>query len=506
MENSQVRKNLIFNILNVIVNIFIGIFYTPFLVNNLGIVAYGVLPLALIINQYVSVITGSLTSSLTRFYTIALQKGSYDEASKYLSTSFMVIIYLVIVLVLPFWIVVKNIENIFTIPQKLLESTRLLFVYGIFSFFLALFSSVFNISLYAINRLDLLNTLNVIRASCKFVFVFILFTSVEVNVSYVGLASLITEAIFLCISILFFFQFTANKVSISLKHYDFTAFKVVGITAIWTIIHLLGDTGIYRVDNVLVNIFWSSKESGILGAFGEIGSYATIIASVIGSLFGPLILIAYSKNDHQLVQELSLDRSLTVGILLAVIVGIICGFSQVILKIWLNEEFVLYKSWLIIKLALIPFFAAAGVFSFAARAWNKVRFPALMTVVLGLVNFAVLYILAKISNKSLNYIHVMLVSGLFFGILQSYFLSGIYFSTYYPGTRKTIFTNFFKILIVLCIVFGIGVLLTPLITVLTDLWSIVVIGLISFVILLICLKVSLNKRQLEAITELIYIK
>jgi membrane protein EpsK len=506
MESTQVRKNLFFNILSLIANIVVGIFYTPYLVNSLGIIAYGVIPLALIINQYVNVITGSLTSALTRFYTIALQKGKNDEASEYLSTSFVVIIFLVVVLVIPMWFLVENVENIFTIPNELLKSARLLFIYSILSFFISLFSSIFNISLYGINRLDLLNILNIIRLSFKFVFVFVLFNLIEVNISYVGLASVITEAILLCISIWFFFRFNADKVIISLKYYNYAAFKVVGIMTIWTVVHLLGDTGIYRVDNILVNIFWSSKESGILGAFGEIGSYVTIVASVIGSLFGPLILIAYSKNDHHLVQELSLDRSLSVGILLAVIIGIICGFSPVILKIWLNEEFVLYKSWLIIKLALVPFYAAAGVFSFAARAWNKVLFPALMTVVLGLVNFGILYILAKLSNKSLNTIHVMLALGLFFGVLQSYFLSGLYFSTYYPGTRKIVLINFFKILIVLCIVFSIGVLLTPVITVLTDLWSIVSIGLISLVMLIIFLKLALNKRQLEAIIELIYYK
>ena len=76
---NQVKKNLLFNIISLLVNVAIGILYTPYLVKSLGVVAYGVVPLALIINQYISVVTGSLTSALTRFYSIALQKGDKEE-------------------------------------------------------------------------------------------------------------------------------------------------------------------------------------------------------------------------------------------------------------------------------------------------------------------------------------------------------------------------------------------------------------------------------------------
>ena len=41
----------------------------------------------LIVNQYISVATGALTSSYTRFYSMTLQKSDYKQASKEISTS-----------------------------------------------------------------------------------------------------------------------------------------------------------------------------------------------------------------------------------------------------------------------------------------------------------------------------------------------------------------------------------------------------------------------------------
>ncbi|MCS7474891.1 MATE family efflux transporter, partial [Myroides odoratimimus] len=133
-ESVQVRKNLIFNILSLISSVAVGIFYTPYLVRTLGIIAYGVIPLALIINQYISVLTGSLTSALTRFYSIALQKEQKEEASRYLNTSLIVVLGIIVLLLVPLWVLIQNIESVFTIPEDLVNETKQLFVYTILSF------------------------------------------------------------------------------------------------------------------------------------------------------------------------------------------------------------------------------------------------------------------------------------------------------------------------------------------------------------------------------------
>lgn len=88
-KKKQTKMNFYTNILALIANLLVGIYYTPYLVNSLGLAAYGILPLALIINQYISVATQTLTHAYTRFYSVALQKGDHEEASKDISTSLL---------------------------------------------------------------------------------------------------------------------------------------------------------------------------------------------------------------------------------------------------------------------------------------------------------------------------------------------------------------------------------------------------------------------------------
>lgn len=503
-ENNQVKKNLIFNILSLLANVAVGIFYTPFLVKNLGIVAYGIIPLALIVNQYIGVITDSLTSALTRFYSVALQKNEEEEASKYLSTSFIVVVGFVIFLSIPLFLIVNRIDEIFTIPSELIEDAKLLFTFTILSFFSSLMGSIFNITLYAYNRLDYLNTVKIVRVTFKLLFVIVLFNFLEVNIAYVGISNLLTEIIVLGISIYLFFSFTKGKVKLNLLKFNKTALYSIGGMAGWVILQQIGDTGLYRIDIILINIFWSSKESGILGAFTELGVYSMTIAAVFGSLFGPLILMAYSRNDHEAVKGMTLDRSLSVGIVVAVMVGILCGFSSIILKMWLGTEFAEYSDWLYFKLFLVPFYSAAGVFAFAARAWNKIRFVAIITVILGSVNFLLAYTIGANFNDSEYTIKIILLIGLIFGVVQSYFLNGLYFSRIYQGTRKIVLVNFFKILFVLVIVTSISFFISNYISSYHHLLSFLFMGVTGLCSLIISVKLALTTNQLNDIISLVY--
>ncbi|GHT61440.1 hypothetical protein AGMMS50239_12340 [Bacteroidia bacterium] len=128
-QDKQIKINFYSNIIALAANVIMGIYYTPYLVHQLGIVAYGVVPLALIINQYISVVTGSLTSAFTRFYSVSIQKKEYKEASENISTSFVAIL-LLIALLSPFlFYVVYHIDTVFNIPIHLVKSAKYLFLF-----------------------------------------------------------------------------------------------------------------------------------------------------------------------------------------------------------------------------------------------------------------------------------------------------------------------------------------------------------------------------------------
>ncbi|MGB3065744.1 oligosaccharide flippase family protein [Sphingobacterium thalpophilum] len=505
-EQGQVKKNLLFNILSLVANVGVGIIYTPYLVKSLGLIAYGVVPLALIINQYVSVLTGSLTSALTRFYSIALQRNDLKEASKYISTSLIVVAGIIVVLIGPLYYLVQHVDAVFTIPNNLVESAKILFLFTMISFGVSLISSVFNITLYAYNRLDYMNIIKIFRISLKLGFVILLFTCLEKDIAYVGIANFLTEFVILIFSIYAFVRFTKGSVRVNVKLFDSASLSLLSAMASWVIVQQLGDTMLYRIDNIIVNKFWSTKESGILGAFTELGTYTMIISSVIGSLFGPLILQAYSREDHDTVRKMTLDRSVGVGVMVAVMIGIICGFSPIILKVWLGADFVAYNQWLYLKLFLVPFYSAAGVFAFASRAWNRVRIPAIWTVLLGVLNLGIVWLIAKYGSGGLESVVYILSVCLIFGIAQSYFLNGLVFGGIYENTSRIVVFNALKIFLVLIVVSLVGCFLSPYLLPLNASLSLCIVAVSGIICLVVSFKTALNSEQALSMIELVYKK
>lgn len=450
ISNKQVRLNFYTNILSLLINVGVGILYTPYLVKSLGIIAYGVIPLTLIINQYIGVITDAITSSLTRFFTIETRNENHKKAEQYITTGFYLILLFIGILLVPLYFFINDIDYIFNIPSTLLDVTKILFFCTISSFFFSLITSIINIPLYAQNRLDLLNVIKILRGALKPFIVLIAFQFYDISIHYIGISNLLVEVIILSMSYLFFKR--NSQINLALRNYSPILLKSMGVMTLWVILQSLGDIGIYRIDNILLNVFWSTKESGIIGAIAEFGNNILVITALFTSLFGPLILIHYSSNNHEKLVELVTNRTLTIGIISAVLVGVLIGYSSIIIKYWLGANFINYSSWLIIKILYIPFYASSGLFVIAYRSWNKVAYPAISTVTIGLLNFLISFILAKYTPDFKFKIELILIIGLLFSIIQSYILNAYFFSAIYKKTNKLLIINFLKIAftLVLC--------------------------------------------------------
>lgn len=450
LNNNRLKLNTIFSLFSLLINIIVALFYTPFLVSELGIAAYGIIPLALLINQYIGVLTDSLTASFTRFYVISIQNKKWNDASSYLSTSLFVVVLIILLSIYPSILFLNNLNIVFNIPERYYSSAEFLFLFTLLSFFLSLISSFFNIILLAYNRVDLLSIIKVIRGVLKPIFV-IIFFYFQRDILFVGLSNFIGEIIILFLSIYFFQRFSSDNVLLNPKYISRVTFYSMISMSFWVIIQNIGDIGLFRLDSFVVNRLWSTIESGVIGALGELGSYINIVGFTLINIVAPMILISYSKDDIQKVKELTLDSSLNIGLLFAVLIGVLIGFSDIFIELWFKNQSIKGSSiWLTIKFSIIPFYLAAGFFVSANRAKNVVKKPALWTMLLGFLNVIILLLCIHFyPNFSVNGV---LLSCLFFGVFQCYFLNGYYFIINYKDVTKIILVNFVKILVTLLVI------------------------------------------------------
>ena len=447
----QTSKNLITNIINLLSNILIGLLYVPYLVNSLGVAAYGVLPLALIINQYVNVLTGALTGAITRFYSISLKQNDYNKASQYLSTAFGVLLCFSLLFIPIVFFIIKNLDSLFNIPSELLNSGKILFFFTLISFFISLFSSLFNVSLYAYNKLSTMNWIKITRTVSKVLGVVIFFSLFRYDIKWVGIASFIAELIVLGISITLFYKYTQDKVSIKLKYIAKEHILVIFSMTSWILLHKFGDVFIYKIDNILVNRFWGTSISGVLGAVSELGGYMVTVIDVFASLFGPIVLITYAKGDIKRMVEIASNNSHLICITASFICAFVIMFASPILTFWLGPNFAPYGDWLSLKIACIPFISSSAIFAFVYRTYNKVKYPAIVALICGLLNTGIMLILFNHSHNT-AIISIALFIQWFIIYIQSYFYGTFYLQKIENRFSFISFTKISSLCIVLMLI------------------------------------------------------
>ena len=84
----QLPCNSFFQVLSFVTHVAIGIWLVPYLLGHLGRSAYGLIPIAGMMTQYVALISYSISSAVNRFLTIALQQHATDEANRIFNTAF----------------------------------------------------------------------------------------------------------------------------------------------------------------------------------------------------------------------------------------------------------------------------------------------------------------------------------------------------------------------------------------------------------------------------------
>ncbi|NJN53430.1 MAG: hypothetical protein HC804_00970 [Anaerolineae bacterium] len=156
-ESKQFAINVSTNVAVMLLNILIGIWYTPYLIKNLGVAAYGVVALAMSLTSYMFLFGSAIDNTVGRYLTIDIKNRQFQAANKTFNTAFWTAVAITF-FILPLISLVSFIApQIFDVPAGAEQSTRWLFAGVIGSYLLVVLRSIFSASPFSFNRLDLNN-------------------------------------------------------------------------------------------------------------------------------------------------------------------------------------------------------------------------------------------------------------------------------------------------------------------------------------------------------------
>ncbi len=220
-----------------------------------------------------------------------------------------------------------------------------------------------------------------------------LFSLIKPELYFVGLATLLSGCIGWGWSIRWWRQLTP-ALRVSASHFDLRALKNMTSMGGWMSVNYVGGLLFLAIDLLIVNRMFGPTAGGRYAAALQWSNLLRTIATVAAAVFVPTILYYYANRNIDGLMAYSRRAVKLVGLIVALPIGLVCGLSRPLLTTWLGPEFT-DLSWLLVLLTLhmaitLPQAPLYSIFTAA----NRVRTPAVFTIVLGLGNLALAIFLA----------------------------------------------------------------------------------------------------------------
>jgi len=433
----QTGKNLVANITYLIINIVIGVFLTPYYVDMLGVAAYAVVPLTTSLIGYIGLFTDSLNSAVARHLMIDVQGNSVERANRTFNSALFGVSKLILILIPVVIVVSLFVPQLFGVPLENTTEATWLFIGMGLAFLLRAWSSSFTVTLYTSNRLDLINIINVINIVGQVSLIVALFTISTPSLTFIGASYALSAAMATALSVMMYKKMNRDLV-VRYRHYDKKRFKEMAQMGGWIIINNIGSLLFLNIDLIVVNYLFGNVAGG---EYAIAFQWVILLRSLAGtfiSVIGPIILIAYANKQMDRIIAVSKGAVKLTSIGMALPIGLLCGLAPNVLTAWVGESFthlaplmILLLSHLVINTAVTPLFLIN-------TALNKVRLPAIVTLVGGVGNLLLALFLASPAGWG---IYGVAAAGLISLTLKNFFFTPVYASvvmrapihTFYPS-------------------------------------------------------------------------
>ncbi|WFB36559.1 oligosaccharide flippase family protein [Kiritimatiellota bacterium B12222] len=428
----QMPRNAVATLASFLSRTIYVIFLTPYLLDRLGPAAYGLVPLAGILTQYVSIIANSLSAAITRFISVELHKTDGGDPRVVFNTSIFMYAVLTVIQGFGFWLVIHNAQHILTIPEDILHDALVLITCSCIAFCMGFLGSVFKVSAYAMNRIDIISGLQTGINVLRIVLTIILFPLIGSNLKTVGYIELSVGIVGLIVYIVSWRILTPD-LKISYKKIDVKRVKPILEMSGWVLVTQLGVLLTTNTDIWVANKYISADAGGVYAATRQISFIIRQISNMAFTLTGPIIITMYAQAQFDNLRIFSCRCVRYASLLLAVGTSVLCIYSWDILYFWLGAEYKKYG--LMFSIMVAPLYLSLCVFPMfqIQTAAAKVRVMGIATLIFGVVSLGLSIVAVSLGHNKLL---MLAMTGAIMLVIKNTIFVPLYTNKVLPGTGK----------------------------------------------------------------------
>lgn len=389
----MIGKNILLTIIGFVINTVVSFLLAPYVIQKLGLEAYGFVSLGSQFVNYVAIAGIALNSMASRFISIQIHQGNWENANRYFSSVWVANLALIGFLTLPAFVLIYFLNDILNVSPALLQDVQILFIFLFINYFLGTAFSAFTVSTFVTKKLYLKSWREIEGRLLYAGLLVLLFTYVTPNVYFIGLATSIT-ALYTAAFNWHYIRKFLPQVRVSLQGFNMTTVKELISSGIWnTVIHL-GQILTQGLDLLIVNLLLGATLMGTLALSKTIPVMFISLVGMIAGVFAPTYTMHYANgNRTELLASVRYSMKV-LGVIVNVPVAVFAAFGEAFYQLWLPTQNAaeLHQLSVLAMLTVVVSGPINGLYSIFT-ATNRVKANALAVVITGLLNFALVWLL-----------------------------------------------------------------------------------------------------------------
>lgn len=335
-ENTKrIAKNTLILYVRTLFTMLVSLYTSRVILNTLGVSDFGISNVVGGVVGMFSVISGSLSSSISRFITYELGHGDINKLKRIFSTSVNIQIGIaLIIVILAECIGVWFVNHKLNIPAGRLVAANWVFQCSLLSFAIGLISVPYNACIIAHERMSAFAYMSILETILKLVIVYMLFIS-----PYDKLISYAVLFVVISLVMRLIYGWYCNKHFVE-SHYEFIydrpLIKEMTGFAGWSFFgntaYMLNTQGV----DMLINIFFGVTLNAAKGVASQVQNAVMQFVGNFTVAINPQITKSYASGDREYMNKLICRGArLSYYLLLIFTVPIVCE-ADYILYLWLK--------------------------------------------------------------------------------------------------------------------------------------------------------------------------
>lgn len=303
-NNKRIAKNTLLLYFRMLLTMLVSLYTSRVVLNALGVENYGIYNVVGGVVAMFSVISGSLSSAISRFLTFELGKGNQKKLNEVFSTAITIqFILSLIIVVIAELAGVWFLNNKMNIPEERMYAANWTFQLSLLAFVVNLVSVPYNASIIAHERMSAFAYISILEVVCKLAVAYLIMVSTMDRLIFYSI-SICLVALIIRLVYSFYckkhfvectYHFILNK-ELLREMFGFAGWNFIGSTSA-----ILRDQG----GNVIINLFCGPAVNAARGIAHQVSVALSSFAANFMIALNPQITKSYAKGEYDYMMTLA---------------------------------------------------------------------------------------------------------------------------------------------------------------------------------------------------------